>query len=156
MEPVEVEDRDVRSYMHDKQQQFLGAKELVIKEKLRAQQEQLAREERMQKHRHVYAKGDIVYYYAPRLTELQTNTRKFQAQWIGPLQIKQIVDPTHVILADLEGKELGFLATVHINLIKPCLIFLGETKKNKLITYDHTDQLKQLKAGNPVLPGRAI
>ena len=75
-----------------------------------------------------------MYYYAPRLTDLQPDSRKFTAHWIGPLVVKQILDKTHVLLQDLKGKELRFLGGVHVNLLKPCIMKQGY-QRNHLVTF---------------------
>ena len=36
-----------------------------------------------------FAKGDIVYALAPKVSNLQTNTRKFTMDYIGPLAVSQ-------------------------------------------------------------------
>ena len=144
IDPEPYRTLSVQEYIEGISEVFRTSKEVVITEKLRQQQAQLAREKRLQLDAHVYAKGDIVYFYAPRLTELQTNSRKFQANWIGPLVVKQIIDPTHVLLEDLHGKELSFLATVHTNLLKPCLLHLGKMQGNRLMTYKNKRELEHL------------
>jgi hypothetical protein len=118
-------------------------REAVREKKLKDQQKQLERQKRMHIDKHVYAKGDLVYYYCPRLSDLQTSSRKFKANWVGPLQIVHILDTTHYILADLEGRELKLLGGAHINMIKPYLVHFRETKENRLVTHNNLQEIIQ-------------
>ena len=125
---------EVKQYMNQLKATFQQTKEVILKEKLKNQMELKAREKRLGLRYHVYAHGDLVYYYAPRLTDLQPDSRKFTAHWIGPLVVKQILDKTHVLLQDLKGKELKFLGGVHVNLLKPCFQSKG-FHNNRLVTF---------------------
>ena len=143
-EPIPDVDRTIKEHMKHIKEVFSIAKEVVVKQKLRDQQLRLEREKRKLLNQHVYSNGDLVYYYAPRLTELQTSAKKFQANWIGPLMIKQTLDKTHFLLSDLEGKELKFLAGVHVNMLKPCMIHCGTMHGNKLLTANNISALDSL------------
>ena len=105
-------------------------------------QQRLQKERQRQQDEKVLGLGDLVYLFAPRLTELQTSSRKFQPSWIGPLVISRILDHTHFMLADLQGKELKFLASVHINLLKPYVMHLKEMEHGKLKQYTNIRDLR--------------
>ena len=44
-----------------------------------------------------FKKGDIVYALAPSVSSLQSNTKKFVIDYIGPLAIAEVLDDTHYI-----------------------------------------------------------
>ena len=69
-----------------------------------------------------YWAGQLVYFLMPSHSNLQTNTRKFTVSYIGPVKIKEILDPTHVILEDLTGRLIA--GVHHIKRIKPAKIRL--------------------------------
>ena len=126
---------------------------LVQQKKLQAQQKQLERQRRLHVDKHVYAKGDLVYMYYPRLSDLQTSSKKFATRWMGPLQVTHILDDSHLILADLEGRELKLLGGAHINMVKPYVIHFGETKENRLVTHNN---LFEIMKDRTKLPSLAI
>ena len=139
--PLDFGTVDARRYVEQLKEKFRILREGVIKLKLRHQQEQIQRQNRMGFQKHVYTKGQLVYFYAPRLTELQTNSRKFHAIWIGPLKVSQILDKTHILVTDLNGKELKALGAVHINLLKPYFVQFGEIKEGRLVTHDNINDI---------------
>ena len=51
-------------------------------------------------------KGQLVYLFAPSAVSLQTNTKKCHADFVGPLVINRVLDETHYILSDLQGRIL--------------------------------------------------
>ena len=48
----------------------------------------------------------MVYLFAPSAVSLQTNTKKCCADFVGPLVINRVLDETHYILSDLQGRIL--------------------------------------------------
>ena len=58
--------------------------------KLQSQQAQLERQERVFSECDEFAVGDLVFLYAPTLSGLQSSSRKFKQEWIGPLQIQAV------------------------------------------------------------------
>ena len=141
--PTSFGSTTVREYMETLQARFNVLKEVAIQEKLRQQRIQLARQNRYFLKKHVYVKGDMVYYYAPRLSDLQTSSRKFVASWIGPLKISQLLDETHFLLTDLSGRQLNLLGGVHLRMLKPYVLTLGEMHENLLVTYRNFNQLNK-------------
>ena len=54
-----------------------------------------------------FVKGDIVYALAPSVTSLETRTRKFRMDFVGPLEIAEVLDDTHYRLRLInEGQDL--------------------------------------------------
>ena len=68
----------------------------------------------------VYKVGQLVYFLMPSSGALETNTRKFVVNYVGPVRIKSVLDPTHVILEDLSGRTIS--GVHHSNRIKPAYI----------------------------------
>ena len=44
------------------------------------------------------------FLFAPSAVSLQTNTKKCRADFVGPLVINRVLDETHYILSDLQGR----------------------------------------------------
>ena len=71
-----------------------------------------------------YSPGQLVYMLMPAASDLQTNTRKFKVSYVGPLKIKEMLDPTHVILEDLNG---ALIYGIHnVRRLKPAFIRSSE------------------------------
>ena len=102
---------------------FNVIKRVVEGKKLQSQQAQLERQERVFSEHDEFAVGDLVFLYAPTLSGLQSSSRKFKQEWIGPLQIQAVLDRSHFLLADWQGKLLPFFGSVHINCLRHCYIF---------------------------------
>ena len=65
-----------------------------------------------------FVKGDIVYALAPSATALETGTRKFRMDFIGPLTIAEVIDDTHYKLQLInEGQDI-LPGIWHINRLK--------------------------------------
>ena len=65
-----------------------------------------------------FVKGDIVYALAPSATSLETGTRKFRMDFVGPLTIAEVLDDTHYKLRLInEGQDI-LPGIWHINRLK--------------------------------------
>lgn len=67
-----------------------------------------------------YKAGQLVYFLMPASGALDTNSRKFVVNYVGPVKIKSVLDSTHVILEDLTGRTIS--GVHHTNRIKPAFI----------------------------------
>ena len=65
-----------------------------------------------------FVKGDIVYALAPTATALETGTRKFQMDFVGPLVVAEILDDTHYKLQLLNETQDILTGIWHINRLK--------------------------------------
>ena len=63
------------------------------------------------------------------MASFQTQSRKLEEHWIGPFQIKTMLDISHYLLADWHGKLLLFFGTIYIHRLKPCYLNLGKVQK---------------------------
>lgn len=68
----------------------------------------------------VYEPGQLVYLHKPDSSSLTANSKKFTAKYVGPFVVYQVLDSTHVLLADIKGRVLRDV--FHINRIKPAFI----------------------------------
>ena len=71
-----------------------------------------------------YTLGQLIYFLMPNLSNLQTGTRAFKVHYIGPLRIKAVLDPTHVILEDLTGRTL--VGIHHVHRLKPAFVRVSD------------------------------
>ena len=51
-----------------------------------------------------YNSADLVHITSPLTSQLQTSSRKFGVNYVGPLAIYKIVDPHNYLLMDIEGQ----------------------------------------------------
>ena len=79
-------------------------KKVVLDKRVHDQSVQQIRQNRFFPRNQTFAVGDLVYLFAPSAATLQTRSRKFKEDWIGPLQIKAVLDKSHYLLADCQGK----------------------------------------------------
>ena len=78
----------------------------------------------------IFGEGKLVYILAPSAS-LQTNTKKCRVDYVGPLFVNKVLDETHYILNDLQGRILG--GVYHINCLKKAKLC---TPSGTATTYD--------------------
>ena len=66
-----------------------------------------------------FKKGDIVYALAPSVSLLQSNTKKFVIDYIGPLAIAEVLDDTHYKSQLVTDNQDILPGIWHINRLKP-------------------------------------
>ena len=79
----------------------------------------------------IFQKGQLVYLFAPSAVSLQTNTKKCHADFVGPLVINRVLDETHYILSDLQGRIL--CGVYHVKRLKKAHL---RTPIGNVTTYD--------------------
>ena len=79
----------------------------------------------------IFSEGQLVYLLAPSSASLQTNTKKSRADYVGPLVVNKVLDETHYILNDLQGRIL--CGVYHINHLKKAKL---HTPFGTATTYD--------------------
>ena len=109
-------------------------KKVVLDKKIHDQSVQQIRHNRIFPRNQTFAAGDLVYLFAPSAATLQTRSRKFKEDWIGPLQIRAVLDKSHYLLADWHEKLLPIFGAVHIHRLKLCYLNLGKVKNKILAT----------------------
>ena len=65
-----------------------------------------------------FVKGDIVYALAPSATSLETGTRKFRMDFVGPLLVAEVLDDTHYKLQLINETQDVLPGIWHINRLK--------------------------------------
>ena len=122
--PLQHMSISLNDYMKILRKRFDIMKEVVLDKKAHDQSIQQIRQNRSFPKNQTFAVGDLVYLFAPSAATLQTRSRKFKEDWIGPLQIKAVLDKSHFLLADWQGKLLPTFGAVHIHRLKPCYLNL--------------------------------
>ena len=89
----------------------------------------------------LYTQGQLVYLHKPSSSSLTANSRKFTATWVGPFIVHQVLDRTHYILADLEGKLLRDV--FNFNRLKPA--FMKATDHENITNLQKLKQVLQSK-----------
>jgi len=80
---------------------------------------------------------------APTHVALQAPSEKIKQDYIGPLVIGTVLDRTHFILQDVDGKIIPWLVgSVFIEDLKPYHINLGGVEKGQLTTTNTIGGLK--------------
>ena len=79
----------------------------------------------------IFTEGQLVYLLAPSSASLQTNTKKCRADYVGPLVVNKVLDETHYILNDLQGRIL--CGVYHMNCLKKAKLC---TPSGTATTYD--------------------
>ena len=73
----------------------------------------------------------MVYLFAPSAVSLQTNTKKCHTDFVGPLVVNRVLDETHYILSDLQGRIL--YGVYHVRRLKKAQL---RTSIRNVTTYD--------------------
>ena len=125
-------------------------KKVILDKKVHNQSVQQIRQNRIFPRNQTFAVGDLVYLFAPSAATLQARSRKFKEDWIVPLQIKFVLDKSHYLLADWQGKLLPIFGALHVNRLKSCYLNLGKVKNKVLATVSNIQGLKnELEAFEP-------
>ena len=149
--PLQHMSRSLDDCMKILRKRFDVMKEVVLDKKVHDQSVQQIRQNRSFPRNQTFAVGDLVYLFVPSAATLQTRSRKFKEDWIGPLQIKAVLDKSHYLLADWQGKLLPTFGAVHIHRLKPCYLNLGKVKNKVLAKVSNIQGLKnELEAFEPL------
>ena len=112
----------------------------VIEERLTFEKkERLIRTQRQNPNYETFCVGDIVLIHAPTVSSLQAPSRKLKHEWVGPLKVVSIKDPTHYLLADLNGKALTM--PIHIRKMKKYNLNMGTITNGQLDIISNFDDL---------------
>ena len=140
--PLQHMSRSLDDYMTILKRRFDVMKKVVIDKKFHDQSVQQIRQNRTFPRNQTFAVGDFVYLFPPSVATLQIMSRKFKEDWIGPLQVKAVLDKSHYLLLDCHGKLLPFFGAVHRHRLKPCYLNLGKVKNEVLATVSNIQGLK--------------
>ena len=99
---------------------------------------------------HTFAVGDLVYLFALSAASLQTRSKKFKEDWIGPLQAKAVLDKSLYLFTYWHGKLLPFFGAVYIHRLKHCYCNKGKVQNKALANVSNMQGLKnELEAIEP-------
>ena len=135
---------EAKQYVQFLLQKFEIMKKCVVERTLHDQLESQIAEARIHSEQTTFRVGDLVYMKAPGHVALQAPSRSIKHDYIGPLVIAAVLDNTHFMLKDLEGKIIPWLSgAVFIEDLKPCELNLGRIVNNKLVTAKTLEQYLQ-------------
>ena len=78
-----------------------------------------------------YNSGGLVYLISPLTSQLQTPSRKFGVNYVGPLAIYKIVDLHNYLLMDIEGQLMrGLFAHERL---KPAILHMNNGNVRNLL-----------------------
>ena len=103
-------------------------KKVVLDKRTHDQSVQQTRQSKTFPRNQTFAVGDLLFLFAPSTATLQTRSKMFKEDWIGSLQVKNVLDKSHYLLADWQGKSLPFIGAVHIHRLKPRYLNLVKYK----------------------------
>ena len=107
--PLQHMSRSLDDYMKILKKRFYVMKRVVLdKKKTHDQSVQQIRQNRTFPRNQTFAVGDLVYLFAPSVATLQTRSRKFKEDWIGPLQVK----PCYLNLGKVKNKVLATVSNI--------------------------------------------
>ena len=128
-----------KTYMKMMKGKFEVMKNIILEKRAVEAQTQWIREMRKYPEEKGFAVGDLVYVNFEKGSNLQMNSRKMKQPWVGPLKIQTVLDQTHYLVSDWEGKFVP--KKFHINRLKPYVLNLGRIGKGGLETATNTKQL---------------
>ena len=126
-------------YMKMMKGKFQTMKEIILEKRAVEAQTQWIRDLRKYPSDKGFAVGDLVSVNFEKGSNLQMNSRKMKQPWVGPLRVQSVLDETHYLISDWEGKLVP--KKFHINRLKPYVINLGRVGKGGLETATNTSQL---------------
>ena len=132
---------DTRTYMNELRSKFEDIKKIVLEKKAMEKQTQWIRDMRKYPDSKGFQVGDLVWLNHEYGTKQETKARKFKQKWLGPLKVQSVLDQTHYLIADLEGKLVPLKC--HINRLKPYVMNLGKINEHGLETASNVKQLSE-------------
>jgi hypothetical protein len=95
-----------------------------------------------------YVPGDLVYLLHPRGSDLHTNTLKFKINYVGPLQVLEIIGKRLLTLADLSGKRIN--GVFSLKRVKRCYFRTNDgTATNIKQIQDSIAKMDKIRRDNP-------
>ena len=129
--PLETIAKGYRDYCLKIRTKLDNVSSCITELKMFQQQQQALEKNTQAKKPEVFKKGQLVYVFTPSAVSLQTNTKKCHADFVGPLVINRVLDETHYILSDLQGRIL--CEVYHVRRLKKAQL---RTPVGNVTTYD--------------------
>ena len=119
-EPLETVAKDFQEYCVKMRARLDEISTVVMEMKALQQQCQAEIAAQQPEPIQTFQEDQLVYFLAPSATSLRTNTRKCKTDYVGHLVISKVLDSTHYVLSDLQGRIL--IGVYHINRLKPAKV----------------------------------
>ena len=130
-EPLETIAKGYRDYCIKMRAKLDNVSNFITELKTFQQQRQALEKNTQSQTPEIFKTGQLVYLFAPSAVSLQTDTKKCRADFVGPLVINKVLDETHYILSDLEGRIL--CGVYHVRRLKKAQL---RTPVGNVTTYD--------------------
>ena len=128
-------------YMKYMKNKYDMMKSIVLYKKSVEANTQYIREMRKHPDEKLFAVGDLVYLNFQEGSKLDMPSTKFTQQWVGPLKVQVVLDDTHYLISDWEGRLVPL--RVHLNRLKPYHLNLGRIQHGKLEIASNLKQLQE-------------
>ena len=119
-QPLQTVAKDFREYCVKMRARLEEVSTVVMEMKALQQQRQAELAAQQPEPLQTFQEDQLVYLLAPSASSLHTNTIKCKADFVGPLVISKVLDSTHYVLSDLQGRNL--IGVYHINRLKPAKV----------------------------------
>ena len=129
--PLETITKGYRDYCLKMRTKLDHVSSFITELKTFQQQRQALEKNTQAKKPEIFQEGQLVYLFAPSAVSLQTNTKKCHADFLGPLDINRVLDETHYIFSDLQGRIL--CGVYHVRRLKKSQL---RTPIGNITTYD--------------------
>ena len=130
-EPLETIAKGYRDYCIKMRAKLDNVSSFITELKTFQQQRQALEKNTQGTPPELFKTGQLVYLLAPSAVSLQTSTKKCRTDFVGPLVINRVLDETHYILSDLEGRIL--CGVYHSKRLKKAQL---RTPAGNVTTYD--------------------
>ena len=129
--PLETIAKGYRDYCLKMRTKLGNVSNFITELKMIQQQRQALEKNTQAKKPEVFKRGQLVHLFAPSVVLLQTNTKKCHADFVASLVINRVLDETHYILSDLQGRIL--CGVYHVQRLKKAQL---RTPVGNVTTYD--------------------
>ena len=131
-----------RTYMNLMSQRRDMMIQMFKEDKIQQQLLQVEQEKRKHPSYTGYEKGDLVYFKYQYGSDLQAPSKKLVSPWIGPVKIQSVLDQTHYLVSDWEGKCLPVEIEAHR--LKPYTMNIYENGEIMSLSniYKHLEVMK--------------
>ena len=130
-QPLETITKGYRDYCLKMRAKLDNVSSFITELKTFQKQRQALEKNTQAKKPGVFKKGQLIYLFAPSVVSLQTNTKKCHADFVTPLVINRVLDETHYILSDLQGRIL--CGVYHVRRLKKAQL---RTPIGNITTYE--------------------
>ena len=128
-----------KEYLKLMENRFNLMKKIILDQKVKDQLAQYYREKRKYPNYNTFAVGDMVYLDSEYCSDLHTSNIKLKKRWIGPLKIQVVLDDSHYMISNWDGKVNPI--SMHANRLKPYNLNMGIISDGQLVSVNTVKQL---------------